>query len=212
MVHERESVDVLIGVRGVRSADALGIGRKVMKRFRNVVWVRCLWADLTRKHVRVGERRKVTFWIAGCIAVSAVCLLVSCATPTNPAAAEGPPFHDETNADLIVRYYSDKVSHVQKPPTMEGPFFTACERPMVLKVAAEQPKRELAVLVLMPQIYRLKDPELAEKNEDQIKAIWERDLKRVGFQHVVFLRAGRGMQVYNLPTLKGPRFPATGGQ
>jgi hypothetical protein len=114
-------------------------------------------------------------------------------------APEGPPFTGAGNADLIVRYYSDNVSHVLKPLQMEGPFYVACERPTLLHLAGEQPRRELAVVVLMAYF--------STTAEERVKTTWVGDLKRLGYHEIVFLRARRGMEVDGLPVLKGPQSP-----
>ncbi len=112
-------------------------------------------------------------------------------------APEGPPFRGAANADLIVKYYSPRVSHVLKPLTMEGPFYVACERPTVLSLAGQQPRRELAVVVLISYF--------SSTEEERVKAAWMSDLKELGYRDIVFLRAGRGMKVDGLPIVKGPQ-------
>jgi hypothetical protein len=116
-------------------------------------------------------------------------------------APEGPRFTGAANADFIVRYYSDNVSHVLKPLQMEGPFYVACERTTLLNLAGQQPRRELAVVVLISYF--------STTAEDRVKAAWVGDLKRLGYHEIVFLRARRGMEVDGLCILKGPESPPT---
>ena len=124
----------------------------------------------------------------------------SCAGP-QASAPELPRFTGATDADFIVRYFSDQVSHVEKPLTMEGPFLIACERPTVLKLAADQPRHELAVIVL---IRYFSSPE-----ENRVKVGWAQDLKKLGYHNVVFLLAGYSKQIDGLPILPDPAVPPT---
>ena len=170
-----------------------------MNRF-GVVELLCrLWGGVSREYVGRGGERKLVARTVACVVPCAAFLVASCAMPT--FAPEGPPFSGGANADLIVRYYSPQVSHVLKPLTKEGPFFVACERPAVLTMAAQQPRRELAVVVLISYF--------SSTEEDRVKAAWMGDLKRLGYREIVFLRAGRGMQVDGLRIVKGPQEPAT---
>jgi hypothetical protein len=80
-------------------------------------------------------------------------------------------------------------------------YYDSFERREVLKLAAEQPKRELAVILLV----RYPSPE----TENQVKLAWAEDLKRVGYHDVVFLLAGRGREIDSLPRLPGPQYQPT---
>jgi hypothetical protein len=183
----------------VKRAGVLGIRGKVMNRSGIVDRLCRLWAGSSLEYVGLGGRRKRATWVFACGVLCGAFLMASCAMPT--LAPEGPPFSGEANADLIVRYYSPQVSHLLKPLTKEGPFYVACERPTILSLAAQQPRRELAVVVLISYF--------STTEEHRVKAAWMGDLKRLGYRDIVFLRARRGMQVDGLPTLKGPQEPAT---
>jgi len=114
------------------------------------------------------------------------------------AAISEPRFREAASADFIVRYYSDSVSHVLKPLTTEGEFLVACDRPFLLNLAGQQPRRQLAVIVLI-HYFNTAD-------ESKAKAAWSEDLKRLDYRRVVFLLAGRGKQIDGLPILETPRF------
>jgi hypothetical protein len=197
MPAEQTLADAPVRILGVKRAGVLGIRGKVMNRFGIVERLCRLRAGVSLEYVGLGgkQKRVVQFLAASCGAF----LMASCAIA--PLAPEGPPFSRQANADLIIRYYSPQVSHLLKPLTMEGPFYVACERPAVLSLAAQQPRRELAVVVLISYF--------STTEEDRVKTAWMGDLKHLGYHDVVFLRAGRGMQVDGLPILKGPQEPAT---
>jgi Abnormal spindle-like microcephaly-assoc'd, ASPM-SPD-2-Hydin len=109
-------------------------------------------------------------------------------------------FVEEEVADFIVRYYSDSTSYVLKPPMMSGIYRSIYDRPLALKLAAQQPGRELAVVVLVHYP--------TAEGEETIKLAWINDLKRLGYQRVVFLRGGNKMTVKKLPVLDDPQDPA----
>jgi hypothetical protein len=114
---------------------------------------------------------------------------------------QAPRFADEQAADFIARYYSNQTSYMLKPAMMDGPYQAICDRPLLLKVAAQQPRRGLAVLVLIHYP--------GAREEDSTKLAWLSDLKGLGYQRVVFLRGGNNMQVNGLPILDSPPAPAT---
>jgi hypothetical protein len=87
---------------------------------------------------------------------------------------------------------------------MEGPFLTACERPTVLKLAAHQPRRGLAVIVLIRYF--------SSTEENRVKFGWARDLKQLGYHSVVFLLAGHSKDIDGLPILPDPSTPPTVAQ
>jgi hypothetical protein len=103
-------------------------------------------------------------------------------------------------ADFIVRYYSDETSYVLKPVMMDGPFLTICDRPRVLKLARERPRRELAFIVLIHY------PNSGY--EEPVKLAWVNDLKGLGYQRVVFLRGLNGTNIKGLRILEDPQTSA----
>lgn len=109
-------------------------------------------------------------------------------------------FAEEEAADFIVRYYSDETSYVLKPPMMNGIYRSIYDRPLALKLAAQQPGRQLAVVVLVHYP--------TTEGEEAIKLAWVNDLKRLGYQRIVFLRGGNKMTVKKLPVLDDPQEPA----
>jgi hypothetical protein len=123
----------------------------------------------------------------------------SCSTPS--PTASGPRFTEEKTADFITWYYSDETSYVVKPATMDGVFLYICDRALVLKLAGQQPRRDLAVLVLT------RYPN--EETENSAKLAWVKELKGLGYQRIVFVRGGLSMQVTGLPILESPQVSAT---
>jgi hypothetical protein len=134
-------------------------------------------------------------WI---LVVAGTFLLGSCATPSPVAKATR--FGEEEAADFIARYYSDQTSYALKPAMNDGAFRSICDRASLLKLAGEQPRRELAVVVLIH--YQ------SEAREDSVKLAWMNDLKALGYRRIVFLRGNNGMQANGLATLASPQAPA----
>ena len=126
-----------------------------------------------------------------------------------PPSAPGKPrsisrhsrsFAEADSADFIVRYYSDETSYVLKPTLTEGGFQSICDRPLVLKLASQQPGRELAAVVLVHY------PNAGD--EEVIKRLWLADLEALGYRHVVFLRGQNSMKVKGLTILDEPEVSA----
>lgn len=109
------------------------------------------------------------------------------------------PFTEEETADFIVRYFSDQTSYALKPAMMDGMFRSICDRAYLLKLATQQPRHELAVVVLVHY------PEATVENT--AKQAWVRDLKRLGYQRIVFLRGQNSMSVNGLQVLEYPQAP-----
>ena len=70
-------------------------------------------------------------------------LATGCSTPQTAR------FSEQERADLIVRYYTDDTSYLLKPLVTEGAFLSILDRDAVLKVAKQQPGRQLAVVILI---------------------------------------------------------------
>jgi len=116
-------------------------------------------------------------------------LAAACSTPRIAR------FSEQERADLIVRYYSKDTSYMLKPSMTEGAFLSILDRDAVLKVAKQQPGRQLAVVILIH--YNV------ESEAEAVKRDWKNALTQVGYQRVVFLRASNGMQANGLPVLAG---------
>lgn len=114
----------------------------------------------------------------------------SCSTP---GTAQMRRFQEQDQANLVVRYYSDDTSYVLKPQKTEGAFLSILDKGAVLKVAKQQPGRQLAVVIL---IHYADDGQAAA-----VKRNWTSLLTGVGYQRVVFLRGLNGMRVNGLPVL-----------
>jgi hypothetical protein len=108
-------------------------------------------------------------------------------------------FAEGETSDLIVRFYSDDTSYLLKPSMMDGKFRAIYDRSTVLKVAREQPGRELATVVLTHY------PNSGD--EEGAKVGWANDLKRLGYRRVVFLRGRNSMDVKGLTVLDDPQQP-----
>jgi hypothetical protein len=127
--------------------------------------------------------------------------------PPSKLKVKPPVFASEAQADFIIRHYSDATSYVLKPRKMrakvmgtrgEVEFFEPCSRADVLRAAIDQGRQELAVVVLV--FY----PGGAMIDES-VKQNWDRELKALGYQRVVFLRgANKTTQVNGLVILESP--------
>jgi len=118
--------------------------------------------------------------------------------------AKGVRLTEEEGADFIARYYTNETSYALKPAMMVGAFQSICDRALLLKLAGQQPRHDLAVVVLIHYP--------GARAEDTTKAAWVKDLKGLGYQRIVFLRGGSSMKVNGLPILEYPQAPtiATG--
>ena len=134
-------------------------------------------------------------YIRAVLLVAGILLLTSCSTSTQ--VAQAPRFTEGEAADFIARYYSDETSYALKPALMEGTFRAVCDRALLLKLAGQQPRRELAVIVMIHYV--------GAQQEDTTKLAWVNDLKRLGYKRIVFLRGGHRMQVNGLPMLACPK-------
>jgi hypothetical protein len=125
-------------------------------------------------------------------------LVSSCNTPS--PVTNSSRFREEDAANFIAKYYSDQTSYVLKPVMMEGRYQSICDRPAVLKLAQQQPGRELAVIMLVHY------PN--SESEEPVKLAWVSDLAGLGYRRIVFLRGGNNLQVNGLSVLESPRAPA----
>ena len=125
--------------------------------------------------------------VASLLLLFVLLLATGCSTPQIAR------FSEQEGADLIVRYYSDDTSYMLKPSMTEGEFLSILDRDAVLKVAKQQPGRQLAVVILIH--YNV------ESEAEAVKRNWRNLLTQVGYQRVVFLRAANGMRVNGLPVL-----------
>jgi hypothetical protein len=130
----------------------------------------------------------------------------------NPPKAPGKPrvinknskyFTEEQDADFIIKYYSDQTSYLLKPAMMDGAFRSVCDRALALKVAEQQPRRELAAVILVHY------PNAT--SEEPVKVAWLKDLKALGYQRVVFLRGTKKLEVNGLTILENPQSQAALG-
>ena len=123
--------------------------------------------------------------------VGGTLLLTSCAAPQFPEAS-GPVFTEEAKANIVIRYYSEKVNRVLKPMQRDGPFLETMDKSTVLDLAKRQPGRDLAVVVL-----------IRYNALDSIKQQWVEHLTGLGYQRVVFLQ-GDGVKINGLHILDNP--------
>jgi hypothetical protein len=117
-------------------------------------------------------------------------VVTSCSTPQTSRVVR---FHEQDQANLIVRYYSDETSFVVKPQKADGPFLSILRRDDVLDVAKQLPGRELAVVILVH--YPSQD------TAEAVEAKWAGLLTGLGYQRVVFLGGHASSQVNGLPIL-----------
>jgi hypothetical protein len=141
--------------------------------------------------MKLMEHIRTALMVAGILQVTA------CSTPS--PAARTARFTEEQSADFIARYYSDHTSYALKPAMMDGAYQAICDRDLLLKVARQQPRHELAVVVLIHY------PGAA--TEEPVKLAWVNDLQRLGYRRIVFLRGDNKLQVNGLPILEPPQVP-----
>ncbi len=110
-------------------------------------------------------------------------------------------FVEEEQADFIVKYFSDQLSYILKPPKLEQigeyRFQVPCDRILALKEAAAQAqvRRDLAVVVLIHYFD-------AESEEAAVSG-WTKDLQVLRYKRLVFLRGDpKKNQANNLHVLK----------
>lgn len=142
---------------------------------------------------------KLMEYIKLALLAAGILQVTSCSTPNSAAAA--PRFAEEDAADFIARYYSDETSYALKPPVMDGTYRSVCDRALLLRLARQQPRRDLAVIVLVHYP--------GSSTEGPVKLAWVNDLKELGYRRIVFLRGGNGMQVNGLRMLESPQASAT---
>ena len=119
-----------------------------------------------------------------------VLLVTACSTPQTSQVVR---FHEQDQANIIVRYFSDETSYVVKPQKTNGPFLSILKRNDVLDVAQQLTGRELAVVILVH--YPTQDA------TDTVKTKWRGLLTGLGYQRVVFLGGSDTRQVNGLPIL-----------
>ena len=120
----------------------------------------------------------------------AALLATSCSTTRR---ADEVRFEEQEKANLIVRYYTDDTSYLLKPAARQGQFLSILNKDGVLRVAQQQPARDLAVVILI----HYGSPAQTE----MVKTKWKGLLTEAGYQRVVFLRGQNGMRVQGLPVL-----------
>jgi hypothetical protein len=126
-------------------------------------------------------------------------LVLLSACSTSRPVASSPAFSEADAADFINKYYSDEVSYVLKPVTMEGQYQSICDRAKALNLARQQPGRDLAVVLLI----HYETP----AEEEPVKAAWQNDLASLGFRRIVFLRADRSLRANGSPIVEPPHVP-----
>ncbi len=128
-------------------------------------------------------------------------------------------------ADFIVRYSDDRTSYVVKPATQEAVprhiFYEPLTSAEVVKLAAAQPRHELAIIVLPRFRGRSADAGVAPKPEagrgtDWLKNLeaFVKDLRKAGYQSLVFCEGGTKVgKVAGLRVVEGPQVATalTGG-
>jgi hypothetical protein len=120
-------------------------------------------------------------------------LLIATACSISPTCRLG-RFHQQNHANLVVRYYSDDTSYLLKPTVTNGPFLAVLDKRAVLDVARQQPRRELAAVILVH--YK------AACEGQAVQQDWAGRLRALGYQRIVFLSAPSNMQINGLPILE----------
>jgi hypothetical protein len=119
-----------------------------------------------------------------------VLLATACSTPRTPRMER---FHEQEQANLIVRYYTDETSFVLKPQQAEGPFLNIMKYDDVLELAKQLPNRDMAVVILVHYPF--------QTATDAVVSKWTTLLTGLGYQRVVFLGGGGNRQINGLPIL-----------
>jgi hypothetical protein len=122
--------------------------------------------------------------------LSVMLLATACSTSRTGRVVR---FHEQDQANLIVRYYTDETSYVLKPQKTDGPFLKILRRDDVVKVARQLPGRDLAVVILVYYPY--------QGEADAVRSKWTGLLTGLGYQRVVFLGGYGGKRVDGLPIL-----------
>lgn len=119
----------------------------------------------------------------------ALLLLTSCAT--GPKTTQGPKFYEESAANLVIRYSSDRAIYRLKPDAHEGPFYHVFNRQQLCEDdALRSGHRDLAVVLIGYQW----TPEL----DRQVKQSWVDSLTKLNYRRIVILRANDNDQVNGL--------------
>jgi hypothetical protein len=128
-------------------------------------------------------------------ASSVVLLLLVCAC-SSTHTANHPKFHEASKANVIIQFPSWDAICITKPAVKEGHFAPFCRRPEAeQRLARMNTPRHLAVVIC--NYYMPADQQL-----DDQKA-WSEIFSKLGFERVVFLRAGEeGSGPNGLPVLK----------
>ena len=151
------------------------------------------------------DSRSVVF--SGEMAVTVAVTGVARTPPSPPGNLKiSSRFTEEEAADFIALYFSDITGYALKPAMMDTmmdrEFRTICDRASLLKLASQQPRHDLAVVVLIHYP--------TARDEDFIKLAWMKDLEELGYQRIVFLRNGNNIKKVNgLPILEYPHAPTT---
>jgi hypothetical protein len=145
--------------------------------------------------------------------------------PLPPQKLRGVTPEEVVHADFIVRYNDERTSYVLKPRMMEtfgnGSFRSIFARQEAVKLAAGQPRRELAIIVLPLFAFYSSAAGEVNKAEDRT-AEWQMHLKafvgeleNAGYQHLIICKGDRNKaaKVEGCPILevREAGVPRTGG-
>ena len=122
----------------------------------------------------------------------AALLLASCASTPNGSQAR---FHQEADCDAIVRFSNWNLITINKPDTREDGFLPLYQLADAEKVLARPDFPHRLAVVLCGSL-------LSVSQEEDLQKKWAALFGSLGYQRVVFLRAGFHDQVNGLPVLK----------
>jgi hypothetical protein len=131
--------------------------------------------------------------VIGCAVVSSAALfLSSCATdPSGPQAR----FHQQEECDAIVHFSSWNLVTIKKPDTREAGFLPLYRFADAEKVLRNQNSSHRLAAVICGNF-------LSREQEEELQQKWAASFGGLGYQRVVFLRAGYGDGVNGLAVIR----------
>jgi hypothetical protein len=121
----------------------------------------------------------------------AALFLCSCATSPGHLAR----FHQQSDCDAIVRFSSWDLITINKPDTRQAGFLPLYKQAEAEQVLARTDVGRRLAVVICGSLYSV-------RQESDLQEKWTSIFNGLGYQRVVFLRAGYHGQVNGLPILR----------
>lgn len=135
-----------------------------------------------------------------CAAISLAPLFLSACATTTPRQAH---FHQQDSCDAIVRFSSWDLITINKPDTREQGFLPLYKQPQAEQVLARTDVGRNLAVVICGSLFSLRE-------EANLQEKWAGIFGGLGYQRVIFLRAGFHDQVNGLPIIR--EMPLGGAQ